>query len=82
MTVNILEVLCEGEIEGLDNGAKSIFIDDTPVQNSDGSVNFDNFTGTFAHGTQGQPHIPNPSGGIQNERAVNVEVTNAASVTR
>jgi len=80
--VNILEVLCEGEIEGLDDGAKSIFIDDTPVQNSDGSVNFDNFTGTFAHGTQGQPHIPNPSGGIQNERAVNVEVTNAASVTR
>jgi predicted phage tail protein len=80
--VNILEVLCEGEIEGLDDGAKSIFIDDTPVQNSDGSVNFDNFTGTFAHGTQGQPHIPNPSGGIQNERAVNVEVTKAASVTR
>ena len=80
--VNILEVLCEGEIEGLDDGAKSIFIDDTPVQNSDGSVNFDNFTGTFAFGTQGQPHIPNPAGGIQNERAVNVEVTNAASVTR
>jgi len=80
--VNILEVLCEGEIEGLDDGAKSIFIDDTPVQNSDGSVNFDNFTGTFAHGTQAQPHIPNPSGGIQNERAVNVEVTNGSPVTR
>jgi len=80
--VNILEVLCEGEIEGLDDGAKSIFIDDTPVQNSDGSVNFDNFTGTFAFGTQAQPHIPNPSGGIQNERAVNVEVTKTASVTR
>ncbi len=80
--VNLLEVLCEGEIEGLDDGAKSIFIDDTPVQNSDGSVNFDNFTGTFANGTQAQPHIPNPSGGIQNERAVNVEVTKTASVTR
>jgi len=80
--VNILEVLCEGEIEGLDDGAKSIFVDDTPVQNSDGSVNFDNFTATFAHGTQAQPHIPNPSGGIQNERAVNVEVTKTASVTR
>jgi len=80
--VSILELLCEGEIEGLDDGAKSIFLDDTPVQNSDGSVNFDNFTGTFAFGTQGQPHIPNPAGGIQNERAVNVEVTNASSVTR
>ena len=80
--INILELLCEGEIEGLDDGAKSIFIDDTAVQNSDGSVNFENFTGTFAFGTQGQPHIPNPSGGIQNEKAVNVEVTNGTPVTR
>ena len=80
--INILELLCEGEIEGLDDGAKSVFIDDTPVQNSDGSVNFENFTGTFAFGTQGQPHIPNPSGGIQNEKAVNVEVTNGTPVTR
>jgi predicted phage tail protein len=80
--VSILELLCEGEIEGLDDGAKSIFLDDTPVQNSDGSVNFDNFIGTFAFGTQAQPHIPDPSGGIQNERSVNVEVTNGAPVTR
>ena len=34
----------EGEIEGLDDNAKSIFLDDTPVQNADGSTNFDNFT--------------------------------------
>ncbi len=80
--VSILELLCEGEIEGLDDGAKSVFLDDTPIQNTDGSVNFDNFTVALAFGTQAQPHIPNPAGGIQNERSVNVEVTNAASVTR
>jgi len=80
--VSILELLCEGEIQGLDDGAKSIFLDDTPIQNDDGSINFDNFAVALAFGTQGQPYIYNPSGATQNEKAVNVEVTNASSVTR
>ena len=80
--VSILDLLCEGEIQGLDDGAKSIFLDDTPIQNNDGSVNFDNFGIAMVLGTQAQPYIPNPSGAIQNERVVNVEVTNASSVTR
>ncbi len=36
----------------------------------------------MAFGTQAQPHIPDPAGGIQNEKSVNVEVTNGAPVTR
>lgn len=36
----IVELLGEGEIEGLVNGAQSIFFDRTPVQNSDGTLNF------------------------------------------
>jgi predicted phage tail protein len=80
--VSVLDLLCEGEIEGLDDNAKSIFLDDTPVQNADGSINFDNFTIAMAFGTQAQPHIPDPSGGIQNERSVGVEVTNGSPVTR
>ena len=40
---NVLDLLCEGEIEGFDDGAKSIFLEDTPLQNADGSYNFDNF---------------------------------------
>ncbi len=67
--VSVLDLLCEGEIEGLDDGAKSVFLDDTPIQNSDGSVNFDNFTVAMAFGTQAQPHIPDPAGGIQNEKS-------------
>jgi predicted phage tail protein len=80
--VSVLDLLCEGEIEGLDDNAKSIFLDDTPVQNADGSTNFDNFTIALAYGTQAQPHIPNPSGGIQTEKVVNVQVTQSAPVTR
>jgi predicted phage tail protein len=79
---NVLDLLCEGEIEGFDDGAKSIFLEDTPLQNADGSYNFDNFAVGAVNGTQGQSPIPDATGGIQTERAVNVEVTNAAPVTR
>jgi len=78
----VLDLLCEGEIQGLEDGAKSIFLEDTPVQNADGSFNFDNFALGAVNGTQGQNPIPDATGGIQNVRAVNVEVTNATPVTR
>ena len=79
---SVLDLLCEGEIQGFDDGAKSIFLEDTPLQNADGSYNFDNFAVASTNGTQGQSHIPDPSGGIQTARAVNVEVTNGTPVTR
>jgi len=78
----VLDLLCEGEIEGLEDGAKSIFLEDTPLQNADGSFNFENFAVGAVNGTQGQNPIPDATGGIQTIRAVNVEVTNAAPVTR
>ncbi|MEI9600101.1 phage tail protein [Moellerella wisconsensis] len=37
---SILDLLGEGVIGGLKNGEKSIFLDDVPVQNPDGSMNF------------------------------------------
>ncbi|WP_110641778.1 phage tail protein [Salinicola sp. CPA57] len=39
-TAKIIDLLGEGEIVGLVDGAKSIFIDDTPLQNEDDSFNF------------------------------------------
>ena len=35
--------LCEGEIEGLENGAQSFYIGDTPLQDTDGNDNFEDF---------------------------------------
>lgn len=40
--VKIVEVISDGEIEGLANGMKSVYFDNTPVQNKDGSYNFNN----------------------------------------
>lgn len=54
----VLDLLCEGEIVGLVNGTKSIYINDTPVQNTDGSYNYTDFTYIFRNGTQTQDYIP------------------------
>ena len=40
--VKIVEVISEGEVEGLSDGMKSVYFDNTPVQNKDGSYNFNN----------------------------------------
>ena len=79
---NVLDLVSEGEIQGLDDGNKSIFLDNTPVQNADGSNNFSGYTVVTRNGTQGQNHIPGDFGSQQVERSVNIEVTNGTSVTR
>ena len=39
----VIDVLSEGEIEGLVDAEKSIFLDGTPLQNEDDSFNFEGF---------------------------------------
>lgn len=78
----VLDLISEGEIQGLEDGNKSIFLEDTPVQNADGSNNFSDFTIVTRTGTQTQTHIPSDFGSTQSEQAVNSEVTNGTPVTR
>jgi len=40
---NIIDIVSQGPTKGLFNGAKSIYLDETPVQNEDGTYNFPNF---------------------------------------
>ena len=79
---NVLDLISEGEIQGLDDGNKSIFLDDTAVQNSDGTNNFAGYTVVTRNGTQAQNHIPGPFNAVERETAVGVEVTNGSPVTR
>lgn len=53
----VLDLIGEGEIGGLVDGAKSIYFDETPVQNPDGSVNFEGFSWAQATGTPIQQPI-------------------------
>jgi len=79
---NVLDLISEGEIGGLDDGNKSIFLDDTPVQAADGTNNFEGFTIVTRVGTQTQTHLAGPFNATERETAVGVEATNSSSVTR
>ena len=79
---SVLDLISEGEIEGLEDGNKSVFLEDTPVENADGSNNFNDFTIVTRTGTQTQTHISGDFGSTQSEQAVNAEVTNGSPVTR
>lgn len=75
-------ILSEGEIEGLDDGLKSVYLDGTPILASDGTTyNFKGFALALVAGTNTQPAISGITG-TESETTVNVRVKNAMSVTR
>ena len=78
---SVLDLLCEGEIEGIEGGVKGIYLDSTPIQSSGGADNFTGYTVVTRTGTQAQSYIPN-TGGIESEKGVNVEATSTVAVTR
>jgi predicted phage tail protein len=78
---SVLDLLSEGEIDGIEGGVKGIYLDGTPIQSSGGADNFTGYTVVTRNGTQAQTYIPNTSG-IESEKGVNVEATSTVSVTR
>jgi predicted phage tail protein len=78
---SVLDLLCEGEIQGLDDGLKSVYLDGTPILGPSGGSNFTGYTTDFRSGTQAQSYIA-ATNGTESENGVNVEVTNATPVVR
>jgi len=54
----VLDLISEGEIGGLVDGAKSIFLNNTPLQATDGTYNFKDVTFEARTGTSSQTNIP------------------------
>lgn len=73
----IIDLVSEGEVQGLVNGLKSVYLDKVPVENPDGSRNFEGIDFAWTNGTQGQAALPGFPG-VQNEVAVGL-VCNAGS---
>ncbi|RKM36262.1 DUF1983 domain-containing protein [Moraxella catarrhalis] len=71
--IKILYGLGEGEIAGLANGYKSVYLDDTPLQNDDGEFNFAGVKVDFRAGTNDQTYIDGFAD-VASETAVNVEL--------
>ncbi|EED4750807.1 DUF1983 domain-containing protein [Salmonella enterica] len=77
---SILDLLGEGVIGGLVDGAKSIFIDDLPILNEDGSPNFSGITWDFRDGSQDQT----PMAGfdfVETPKSVNIQLKRTHDVT-
>lgn len=77
----VLDLLSEGEIAGLVNGLQSIYLNNTPLANVDGSFNFAGVTADFRAGFQTQDPIPGfPS--TESPAAVGVELKAATPWVR
>lgn len=77
----VLDLISEGEIEGLVNGLQSIYLDDVPLQNPDGTFNFEGVTVETRNGTAGQSAISLIEGS-EAEFGVGVEVKAATPIER
>jgi hypothetical protein len=70
------DLISEGQIVGLVNGAKSIYFNETPLQNDDNTFNFDNVVWQERKGLPDDEHI---SGNSAVEQVTAVEVKVGAS---
>ncbi len=77
----VLDLLSEGEIQGLKNGLQSIYLNNTPLQNPNGTYNFQDVEVSFVPGTQNQAYIPGTEA-IEDEKSVGLEVTQSTPITR
>lgn len=81
-TAKVLDVIGEGEIVGLVDGLKSVYFDETPLQNPDGSYNFAGVSVEQRVGLPDQDFIPGFTQ-AENTREINTEVTTLlGAVTR
>ena len=84
-SLRVVDAVCEGEIKGFAYGNeepwKSVFFDDTPVQNQDGSFNFKGVAGFFLRGTPDQGYIPGFDA-VERTVSVGVEVKKRAAAVR
>ena len=78
----VLDLICEGEIQGLDNGANSIFLDGTPVQDTAGNDNFRGYQIALRNGSQVQTAIGGAANATESEEAVGVELFASTPITR
>ena len=75
-----VDVLSVGEIVGLANGDQSIYFNNTPYQNSDGSYNFTGVSYTLRTGTPSQTYVSGIDGPAT-EKTVDTEVKHATPIT-
>lgn len=83
--LKIADLISSGEISGFINGndypLKSVYLNDTPVQNSDGSMNHAGVQFEFNKGTLEQDYLPSLNS-VDNSISVGVKVEKRNPITR
>lgn len=80
-TARIIDLLGEGPIVGLVDGLKSVFLDDTPLQDKNGNYNFRGVTVTERTGESDQEPIPGfPA--VESEVDVSTQVKRGLPIVR
>lgn len=79
--LSIIDLICEGEIDGIKDGLKGVYLNDTPVQSKSGEYNFKGIDAEWVAGTQGQqPLKAFPA--TENEVPVGLEVKKDTPIVR
>ena len=83
----VVDVISEGEIVGLVNGLKSVYLGDTRLQNDNGTFNFNGVSSFESTGAATLPMVDGKegyfrSGGVKATSQIGTEITYTTSVTR
>lgn len=79
--LSIIDMLCEGQIEGPVNGLQGVYLNKTPVQSEDGTNNFTGVNLQWTAGTQSQDYLSGfPSS--ENEISVSSEIKQKTPIVR
>ncbi|GEP05571.1 TipJ family phage tail tip protein [Methylobacterium oxalidis] len=79
-TVRLVDLLGEGEINGIVGGLKGVYLNNTPIENADGSRNFQGISLDSRTGTPGQTYMPGYPD-VETSQEVGVQVKKALPVT-
>ncbi|GAA5787309.1 host specificity protein J [Chitiniphilus shinanonensis] len=77
----VIDLVSEGEIHGLVDGQRSIYLNEVPLQNADGSFNFNDVKVEYRSGTPLQEHVAGFAA-VENETQVQVRVKHDTPVVR
>lgn len=80
-TAKVLDLISEGEIVGLVDGMRSIYLDDVPLQNADETFNFEGISVEMRNGLPDQEFLPGFSS-VESFVQVGQPVKHDLSITR
>ena len=74
--IKIVDLLCEGPIDGIEGNKKGVFLDESPIQAQDGQIflEADQVSHELRLGSKGQNYLPQAKGKTSNTVSVNKEI--------